>query len=105
MHHKNEADLSYMQFLACALYNRFVGCVFMACLYVFPACLAEMLLTLQWKTGRLPVVTGSVQVRSVMFMTGLFAFKCGQFVLMACLKVESWYLIRTVREVVFKTRR
>ena len=37
----------------------------------------------------------SVQVRSVMFMTGPFAFKIGRFVLKACLEVESWYLTKT----------
>ena len=38
---------------------------------------------------------GSVQVRLVMFMTGLIGFKYGRFVLMACLEVESWYLTKT----------
>ena len=70
----------------------------MACLYVFPACPAEMLPTLQLKTGRLPVLTGSVHVRLVRFTAGVFALKYGQFVLRACLEVESWYLTRTGRE-------
>ena len=59
-------------FLFCLLCNRLVSFVFTACLYVFLACPAEMLLTLWLKTGRLSVLTGSVQVRLVMFMTGLF---------------------------------
>ena len=37
---------------------------------------------------------GSVQVRSVMFMTGLFVFRYGQLMLMACLEVEFWYLTK-----------
>ena len=43
---------------------------------MFPACTAEMLPNLRLKTGRLPgTLTGSDQVRFVMFMTGRFAFK------------------------------
>ena len=44
----------------------------MACLYVFPACPAEMILTLQWKSGKLPILTKFVQFKSVMIMTGQF---------------------------------
>ena len=66
------------QFSACLLCNRLVGYGFMACLYVFPACPADMLPTLWWKTGRLPISMESVQVRSVMFTTGLFTFKYGR---------------------------
>ena len=68
-------------------------------LYVFPACPAEMLTTLRLKTGRFPVLMGSDQIRLFMFMTGLFSFKYGRFVLMTCLEVESWYLTRTEWEV------
>ena len=50
------------QFPACLLFNHLVGFVFMAYLYVFPACSAEMLLTLRCKTGRLSILTGSVQL-------------------------------------------
>ena len=83
------------QFPACLLCNQFVSLVFMVCLYMVPVCPVEMLPTLQLKTGRLPILMGSVQARSVMFMAGLFAFKYGWLVLMACLEVESWYLIMT----------
>ena len=72
MDHKNEAGLS-TQFPACLLCKRLVSFVFTTFLYVFLACPAEILPTLQLKTRRLPVLKGSVQVRSVMFMTGLFA--------------------------------
>ena len=51
-----------------------------------------MLPTLQLKNGRLPILTGSVQVTSVMFTSGLCASKYGCLVFMACLEVESWYL-------------
>ena len=37
---------------------------------MFLACPAEMLPTLQLKTGKLPVLMGSDQVRSVMFLSG-----------------------------------
>ena len=55
---------------------------------MFLACPAEMLPTLQLKTG-------SDQVRSVMFTTGLFAFKSGLFVLTAYHVVDSWYFTKT----------
>ena len=81
------------QFPACLLCKCLVSFVLMACLYVFPACLAEILLTLWLKTERLAILTGSVQVRSVMF-----PFKYRQFVLTACLEGESCYLMaRTAR--------
>ena len=60
------------QFPACLLCNRLVSYVFMACLCVFPACPAEMLLTLRLKTGRLSFLTGGVKVMLVIFV--LFAF-------------------------------
>ena len=64
----------------------------MACLYVFPVCHVEML-PIQWlRTGRLPVLTRSVQVR---FMTGLLAFKYDRLVFTDCQVVESWYCTRT----------
>ena len=47
---------------------------------MFPACPAEMLLTLLLKNERLPVMMGIVQVRPVMFTTCQFPFKYGQFV-------------------------
>ena len=56
---------------------------------VFLACPAKMLPTQGLKTVRLPVLAGSVQVKLVMFMTGLFAFKYGRFVLTACVEVDS----------------
>ena len=56
----------------------------------FAACPAEMLPTLRLQTGRLPILTGSVLVRSVMFMTDQFVFKYGQFIFTDCLAVESW---------------
>ena len=87
------------QFPACLLCNRLVGLVFTACLYVFPTCPAEMLLTKRLKTVILSVLTGSVQFRSVMFMTGLLAFKYGRLVKPACLEVEPWYLTKTGRQV------
>ena len=71
----------------------------MACLFLFLACPAEMLQTQWLKTGRLPILTGSDQVILIMYMTGLFPFKYGQFVLMGCQEVESWYLIKTGRQV------
>ena len=71
----------------------------MACRDVLPACPAEMLTTLQLKTGRLPVLMGIVEVRSEMFVTGQFPFKYGWFVCMACGEVDSWYLTTTGREV------
>ena len=47
-----------------------------------PACPAEMLPTLLLKTGRLPVLMGSDQVRTVMFKTDQFLSNtvglCGQ---------------------------
>ena len=43
-------------------------------------------------------MTGSVQVRSVMF-TGQFPFRYGRLVLPACLEMESRYSTRTGREV------
>ena len=75
---KNEAGLSYtlpclsvaVTTLSFSIYD----------LHVFPSCPAEMLPTLRLKTGRLIVLTGSVQIRSVMFKTGLYAFKYGQLV-------------------------
>ena len=69
--------------------------MFTTCLYLFTACPVEMLPTLQLKIGILPILMGSVQVWSVMFMAGLFAFKCFRLVLKACLEVESWYLTIT----------
>ena len=58
------------QFPACLLCDRLVSLVFTACLYVFPACPAEMLLTLRLKTGRLgtcPSQVGYVYDRPVCF--------------------------------------
>ena len=43
-----------------------VSFVFMACLSIFLACPAEVLPTQWLKTERLPILMGSVQVRSVM---------------------------------------
>ena len=40
-----------------------------------PACPAEMLPTLGLKRRRLPILMGSLQVRSVMFVTGIFCFQ------------------------------
>ena len=51
----------------------------MVCRDVFTDSPAEMLLTLKSKNWRLPVLTGSDQVRSVVFMTGRFPFKYGLF--------------------------
>ena len=65
---------------ACLLCDRLVGFVFTTCLCVFTACPAIMLLTQELKTGRLSVLNGSFQVRSVMLTTGGFAFKYGQLV-------------------------
>ena len=62
---------------------------------MYLACPAEMLPTLWLKTGRLPVLTENDQVRSVMFTTGLFAFKYAWFLLMACQKVESCFFTKT----------
>ena len=75
----------------CLLCNHIVGFVFANCPYVFPACPAEMLPTLWLNTERLPVLTGRIQVRLVMFTTGLLTIKYGRLVLvlMACLEVES----------------
>ena len=70
------------QFPACLLYNSHVGFVFTACLYVFPACPAEMLPTLWLKTGRLPFLTRSVQVRSVMFMMNFWISYAGNSIYM-----------------------
>ena len=53
---------------------------------VFLVCPAEMLLTLWLKTWRLPVLTGSDQVRLVMFTTGRFCVKYGRFVSTAVVK-------------------
>ena len=64
---------------------------------MFPACPAELLLTLHLKTGRLAILRESVQVRSVMFMTGQFALKYGRLVFTACLKVESRKFFKTRR--------
>ena len=66
---------------------------------MFPACHAEMLRTLWLKTWELPVLTGSVQVRLVMFTTGQCLFKYGRLVCAACWEVESWYLTMTGRQV------
>ena len=67
--------------------------VFVTCPGVFPTWPADM-----WpKTGRLPVLTGSNQVRSWVFTTGWFPFKYGQFVSMACRGVTSGYLTTTGR--------
>ena len=51
------------------------GFVFTTCLYVFTACPVEMLPTLRLKNAILPILTGTVQVRLVIFTTGPFAFK------------------------------
>ena len=59
MSHKNEADLSYTVPGLSVVYPPCRFCVY-GCLYVFPACPGEMLLTQWLKTGRLPVLTGSV---------------------------------------------
>ena len=64
----------------------------MACLCVFPGGPAEMLLTLWLKIERLCVLTASVQVRSVVLMTGLFPFKYSWFVWTDCQVVEFLYL-------------
>ena len=58
-----------------------------------------MLPPLRLKTGRLSVLTGSDQIRLVMFMTGRFAFKYSQFWCIACREVVSWYLTVTGQEV------
>ena len=83
------------QFLAFLLLQLPCRFLFMACQDVFLACRAAMLLTLWLKTGRLPILTGSDQVSSFMYTTVLFAFKYSQFVLSACMEVESWYLTKT----------
>ena len=72
------------QFRACLLLYLDCPFLFTACRYLFQACHVEMLPTLQLKTGKLPVLVENVQVRTVMFTTGLFTFKYGQFVCMAC---------------------
>ena len=64
-------DKGLKQFPVCLLCNGLVGLVFMASLCVFPVCPAEMLLTLQLKTARLPLLTESVQVMWVMFVSCL----------------------------------
>ena len=51
---------------------------------MLPGCPAEMLLTLQLKTGKLSILMGSDQVRSVMLTTGQFPIKYGQLVCKAC---------------------
>ena len=58
---------------------------------MFPAFPAEMILILRLKTGILPVLIGSYQVRSVMFTTGWFPLKNDQFMSTACRQVEYWY--------------
>ena len=64
-----------------------------------PASPAEMLMTLQSKTWRLPILTGTDQVRLVMFKTVQFAFKYSRFVYMACQEVMFRYLTKTSQEV------
>ena len=59
---------------------------------VFSACPAQMLPNLWLKTWELPIMKGIDQVRSVMFTTGQFPFKCGQLVCTVCQEVVSWYL-------------
>ena len=63
--------------------------------------LQRLLPTLWLKTGTLPVLTGSDQVRSVMFMflTGRFAFKYSRLVLPTHLKFFKigWLQCRTRR--------
>ena len=49
--------------------------LFTACQFLFLACPAEMLSTLQLKTGRLPGLMGHYQIRSVMFTTGHVCFQ------------------------------
>ena len=72
----------------------------MVCHDVFPTCQAEMLPTLPLKTWRLPVLTRSDQVRSLMFMTGWFPFKYSRFVCTAhwevvfmCLNTTDWEVL------------
>ena len=65
---------------------------------MFPACPAEMLLTLWLKTGRLPVLIGSAQVRLAKFT--IDRFKYSRFVCKACRVVVSRYLTTTGRKVV-----
>ena len=78
---------------------------------MFPACPVEMLPTLWLKTWRLPVFIGSVQVRLVMFTTGMFPFKYRQLVCKAYREVESCYLTMTGwqvfqdKTVTYRTRR
>ena len=60
------------QFPACWLCNRLVGLVFAACLYVFPAFPAEMLLTEDWETsyldGKCPSQVGYVYTSPAFFL-------------------------------------
>ena len=83
------------QFPGCLLLLLPCRFLFMASHDVFQACPAEMLPTLQLKTGRHPVLMESVQVRLVMFTTGLFPSKDSRLAWTACQVVESWYLAKT----------
>ena len=49
-----------------------------------------MLLTLGLKTWRLSILTGSDQVKSVMFMTGWFPFKYSWLVYLLPDKIDSY---------------
>ena len=77
--------------MAFLLSNCLVCYGFIVWLYVFPACPAEMLPTVWSKTGRLPILRGSVQVMLVMLTSSWFAFKYGRLVFTDCLEVKSWY--------------
>ena len=58
----------------------------LACPTQFPVCFCNHLVGFLMESD---------QIRSVMFMTGRFAFKYGQFVLMTCHRVLSCYLTTT----------
>ena len=71
----------------------------MACRNVFPACPGDMLPTLPLKTWRLPVLTGSDQIRLVMLTAGRFPFKYGWLMCTAYQEVVFRYLTTTGWEV------
>ena len=86
-------------FPACLLCNCLVGYGFTRLSVCVPGLSCSNVTDSTVEDWGLPVFTESVQGRLVMFTTGLFAFKYGPLVLMACLLVESWYLTRSGWEV------
>ena len=60
---------------------------------MFSACPTEMLLTLQLKTGSLPVLTGSVQISLVMFRTGWFVCRACPELVFRYLTITGWEVL------------